>query len=910
MKKRSLHNYKKTFLTFTLALLLSLTTLWAKKVSPYSSKHKALFNFSCVTTYQKLKLSGKWEFYWHQLLTPQQIKSHKYTFHLVKVPKFWSKYKINNHHLPHQGFATYHAVVILPKKNTLYAIKLKDIFSAYKLWLNDSLVLSNGKVGKNRFSEVAYKHTNIINFYAKKDTIDIVLQVSNFHHRKAGITEPVYIGKPDSLLNSLALKIAFDLFLFGGLLLFGLYNLWLYNYRKEYTEALVFGLAALFSAIYSLFSDEYVITTIFPKLSWEITFKINYLTNYLRVLFLLIFFKFIFKNYLSKLWEKLTSAAIIVLGLLSLLPIFTPTRIFSYSLILFIAISIYAYILATYGYLNKFKTTKQSIFIITLISLVFLGLAVLNDILREAEIIKTIELSNFGIFIFVSTQSVILTEKNTTLYKIAERLTYRFKKINTVKSALIETPINNILEVLEKLRIQFNADKVILFNVKNNQIFLSAIVTPLIKHKLPNIPLNYVSKSKIEEIRNIIPEFIEITLEISEPILFSNRSRIIKFFMQRHHYNFTSVLISRLTMLNKITGIIYLEKQNGYFSAETKKILSLITTQIATIINNIQLLNNLENINKNLQNIVHQRTAKIEEQNRAIRLKTIDLDEKIEELRVTADMINAMNEELLGYKNTLEQKNKLLLQQTETLKKQINIVKELNKQITDSILYAKRIQLSLLNAPENRCSCPHFIIYKAKEIVSGLFWWTHKLNSIRILAIGDVNKHGVPGAFLSILSFTLLNEIAITLQTYPHSEISSELMHRLFYDKIKKLNLKDPEQIKVDFFILNSQKRIIQAFNLSHFAYAYNNNQISSIPKNTAGTYSQNLNKNDFFITFTKGFILELIDKNIIKKPSDISATIKALQNLTFSQQKIYLENLLASSNLNNDILILAIKCV
>ena len=98
------------------------------------------------------------------------------------------------------------------------------------------------------------------------------------------------------------------------------------------------------------------------------------------------------------------------------------------------------------------------------------------------------------------------------------------------------------------------------------------------------------------------------------------------------------------------------------------------------------------------------------------------------------------------------------------IEEQKKIVDQHNKDVTDSINYAKRIQTALLasdsllkkNLPE------YFVLYKPKDIVSGDFYWASELtdkNSKKfILCSGDCTGHGVPGAFMSLLNISKLNE--------------------------------------------------------------------------------------------------------------------------------------------------------
>jgi len=91
-----------------------------------------------------------------------------------------------------------------------------------------------------------------------------------------------------------------------------------------------------------------------------------------------------------------------------------------------------------------------------------------------------------------------------------------------------------------------------------------------------------------------------------------------------------------------------------------------------------------------------------------------------------------------------------------------NQIEYQQKEILDSILYARRIQDSILPQDEELTSAlpEHFVIYKPRDIVSGDFYWTYKVNNHQtILALCDCTGHGVPGAFMSLISYTLLNQI-------------------------------------------------------------------------------------------------------------------------------------------------------
>lgn len=111
--------------------------------------------------------------------------------------------------------------------------------------------------------------------------------------------------------------------------------------------------------------------------------------------------------------------------------------------------------------------------------------------------------------------------------------------------------------------------------------------------------------------------------------------------------------------------------------------------------------------------------------------------------------------------------NKLLEKKVEErtgdLSKLNEELQEKNKDLTDSITYAKRLQKAIL--PKFEILKKHFpesfILYEAKDIVSGDFYWFHEVGDKIMVAVADCTGHGVPGAFMSILGVELLNRIVI-----------------------------------------------------------------------------------------------------------------------------------------------------
>lgn len=103
------------------------------------------------------------------------------------------------------------------------------------------------------------------------------------------------------------------------------------------------------------------------------------------------------------------------------------------------------------------------------------------------------------------------------------------------------------------------------------------------------------------------------------------------------------------------------------------------------------------------------------------------------------------------------QRNK---RQNKVIQEQKQLVEIKQKEILDSIHYAKRIQSALIlnNDLIREHFSDNFVVFKPKDIVSGDFYWATKRDGKFYLAVCDSTGHGVPGAFMSLLNVTFLNE--------------------------------------------------------------------------------------------------------------------------------------------------------
>jgi len=118
--------------------------------------------------------------------------------------------------------------------------------------------------------------------------------------------------------------------------------------------------------------------------------------------------------------------------------------------------------------------------------------------------------------------------------------------------------------------------------------------------------------------------------------------------------------------------------------------------------------------------------------------------------------------------------NGLLEEKNEAIRTQKQILEEKNIQITDSIEYAKSMQDAILPSEETIRGAfkDSFILFKPKDVVSGDFYWLHDKD---LIAAIDCVGHGVPGAFMALHSFNLLERIVKEDTNLPPSQILDQL---------------------------------------------------------------------------------------------------------------------------------------
>jgi PAS domain S-box-containing protein len=362
-------------------------------------------------------LNGEWEFYWQQHLMPEnftpKIPSQKIGF--IKVPSYWKGYESEGKKLPGYGYATYRLNVVLNKQKEPLALRTVEISNAYTIYVNGQKLASLGQAGKNLETTVPYHGPQIVAFESKTNQVEFIIQVSNFHHRRGGIWEVIQLGREKDIRKAQETRLGFDLFLFGSIFLMALYHLGLFIVRKKDHSPLYFSTFCFLIALRLLTTGERYLIHIIPSIKWELMIKLEYLSFYLAVPAFVLFMKSIFPGFSSRFLRLIQFCGI---GFACAV-IFTPARLYSYTLNIYEVITI---LILIYGLYIVFTSLVQKNIeaLILLIGFIILAITTINDMLHVERIIQTGFFAPFGLFIFILSQAFLLSFRFSTALTTVE----------------------------------------------------------------------------------------------------------------------------------------------------------------------------------------------------------------------------------------------------------------------------------------------------------------------------------------------------------------------------------------------------------------------------------------------------------------------------------------------------------
>jgi hypothetical protein len=202
----------------------------AKTQSPIKSGVLDIQHLTLGTD-SSLNLDGQWNFYWNRFVTDQEIENGNAKPDVIaNAPAPWNNYKINGKNLPSFGYGTYAIKVLNAKPGQQLAFNIPAFSTAYELYVDGSLLASNGKVGTSKETFAPEAKPQVVEFSPSKQNFEIVIYVSNYTCVQGGMLFGVQMGTAAKIQSSYTDVFGMDSFLLGILIIVALYYICHCNY--------------------------------------------------------------------------------------------------------------------------------------------------------------------------------------------------------------------------------------------------------------------------------------------------------------------------------------------------------------------------------------------------------------------------------------------------------------------------------------------------------------------------------------------------------------------------------------------------------------------------------------------------------------------------------------------------------
>jgi len=474
-------------------------------------------------TYNNIKLDGQWEFYWNELLTPQELKKLREKSY-ISIPGSWNSFEVDGKPIGGDGYATFRLTIKLPEDAGALALKLPSIYTAHKLWVNGELASADGEVGQSKEESRARHYRKVVPIQPENGQIELVFQVANFMHRMGGIWQPILLGDYNSIKNNYDLSTTSDAFLFGILVVLGFFYVGFYLIKRREKSALYFGLFSLIMSFRIISVGNILIVRFFEFIPQETVLRLEYMTFYGGMA---AYAGFVYAMFPKEVAKKVWAVVGAVTFMETLVVLFTPPSFFSRILYIY---QIFAVLLLAYLVFTLIKAAirgQKEAWPIMVSGLIFFG-TVVNDILFYNEKASTGNLYPLGLLVLVFTQAMLILKRFTAAFSTVEALNEKLIEKDRLKDEFLDdvahgilTPANGMVGIAEALHDgrdgglndmqRANLELIIsngrrLTNLVNDIQDFSRLKNRDIVLKLDDLDLNYVAESVLAICRTLVPD--------------------------------------------------------------------------------------------------------------------------------------------------------------------------------------------------------------------------------------------------------------------------------------------------------------------------------------------------------------------------------------------------------------------
>ncbi len=693
---------------------------------------KGIFEIQNVSDDSLYSLNGNWEFYYQNFIAPDKFKNYSTdTVQYQKVPDDWTNYKINGKTINKFGNGTYHLRIIAPKGN-VYALKMNRIYTAYKLWVNDTLLMSLGTLGNDEKTSTANARPVIVSFNATSDTNDVVIHVSHYHYAKAGLTEECFLGNPETIYKVQENEIMLAFVIFGAYILIGIsFLITAIAARRGRILNLSFSLIIIFNILYQLLNKQGYFLYYVPNINFELMTTLCVLSHYLQLLFIIIFTYLLFKKENPFFKPIIYSSGAITLFLIMLV-IFAEMKYFD---------QINSIFAVTYIITNAYFLIKIPILAIkgnrkakTLaVGYGIYMVALTNELLNVFDVIDSVSFMEFGKAAIILTNAVVLLAVNT----FYERDSYKSKLLNSDK-------VDEIKKYFYELS---SFDLLGMVKILSKELEIGTICVYTSAKKGLNCDVLY--ENGIEKI-SYLREPIKYKLDTSFFDVFDDNSEDI---IIKDNY-----LIARLNDKTGSRKFVYFENIKDV--ELLKGALVVLQYEISLFVENYIIYNKERNLSINFDDILEKSTTKLKDQQDEIIEQEEKLNVKYDEIEKTKKEVDKLNQISLTKNIELEKNIELIqkynddiLVQKEKLDKNINAVR-------DNLRYSKAVHEALIGVIEKNIDVDYFKFSCPKRIISGDFFFAKKTGDNLLFLLLDIHYTDTIALFFTSYLYSILEDVS------------------------------------------------------------------------------------------------------------------------------------------------------
>src|SRR5690625_2782142 len=352
-------------------------------------------------------LDGEWMFFEQALLTPNEVEAQMGN-RLGKVVMIPNSFESQTGEI--NSFGTYHTKVKIPKEyvGETLAIHVPYQYSAYKLYIDETVIAKNGTVGHDSTSHHAKMAPKTGYFIAESDEVTLTMQVSSFDHIRGGFENSIYLGEASTVTQKFNTNMIVNLLMNGSIFIIGLFMTLfaLYRYRsKQELVFFIFGIFAMLISARALFTVPFYYTLIL-NMSWLWGTRLEYILSEASSLFYVVL---LWKWHEKEFSKKFMYFIVTVITMVMIVTLFTQPVFFQdlFFKVFSLAIPIFIYFMYV---IYKSIRNKNKIAKINLVGILIIFIAFLNDFALGMNWYQSIPLMLPAVTIYVIIHVILMSK--------------------------------------------------------------------------------------------------------------------------------------------------------------------------------------------------------------------------------------------------------------------------------------------------------------------------------------------------------------------------------------------------------------------------------------------------------------------------------------------------------------------